>query len=227
MTTMKKNEVLAKCDQMEALGDYESAVVLLGKAIAFSPEEKDFWVNRGRLRCDCLATPIDALADFQQAIACDPDSPVPHQYLSLCYQILGDADAAFAHAERALELDGCDAFSHYVVAKCRLSAERFHAAVKHLESAVNIDNQSYVFWNALGDAYLGALKTTKAIKAYRHAYSLKPNVTLQIRLARIELDLGNVLSAMAHLDSAANFELNESEQALVDGYRELAKRCLL
>ena len=53
-----------------------------------------------------------ALADFQQAIAIDPDFGDVHQAIAHVHEKLGDFDAALAAAQRAVECNPDDFLAH-------------------------------------------------------------------------------------------------------------------
>lgn len=54
----------------------------------------------------------EAIAKFVEAIAADPQYPLPHHALAVCYGRIHQHDKAVEHAERACELEPQDPFSH-------------------------------------------------------------------------------------------------------------------
>jgi len=80
------------------------SLALIDRAVEARPEEKEFWLFRGRYRIesqDCAG----ALADFRRAALLAPGDSAAHASLGLAALCLGDRETARAALERSLELD--------------------------------------------------------------------------------------------------------------------------
>lgn len=222
-----RNTIVDRCDELCSSGRVDDALTLLSGAIASEPDKISYRLCRGRIYCDRLGETSKGVDDFEQALSLNPQSPVAHQYLCLCYLKEGKHDVALEHAEQAMDLNCDDEFSHYVLAKSRLAAERFHSAIKYFKSAIEIDSNRALFWEGLGTAYLESGAVDEAEQAYVQAIALEPTAILHIRLARVYLDAGNVSNAMKSLNRAERFKLTEAERLLVNGYAAIAKQSSL
>ena len=83
---------------------WNEAELLLGRAIAMSPEVKEYYNLRGvaRFKAENFA---DAAGDFEAALALDSGSVMDLANLGLCYKFLGHTEAAVEFLGKALELD--------------------------------------------------------------------------------------------------------------------------
>jgi len=210
----------------ECLGEYEKAFDDFSAAAQLEPDQMFHWQSRGVLLCQRLGRPADALQDFKRALSADPSSSVLHQHLSLCYLQLGDSDAASDHAERAIDLDGSDAYSYYCLGQCRLAAERYHSAAKQFETALRLEPRCARFWIGLCDASAGTGDLEKSQECCEKAIGLEPSAMSYIQLAEIQLGVENAEGAIESLKAASEFDLNEIERTLVGGYLEVAKQRL-
>lgn len=206
----------------ERLEEYSLALKDYSTALEMEPT-MEYWVTRGRLVFDKFRRAEEAVEDFMFAIAADPTSPIPHQHLSLCYLLIGDSYKAHKHAEHAVNLDDKDAFSYFCKAKCDIAAKKWSSAIEQIRIATELDSKSSLYWDALGRSYLGTKDTEQAIECYKKAIIFGPSAARYIRLARIQLDLGDVEAAIENLNFAKEFELGEVDRILVEGYLSVAK----
>ena len=85
-------------------GTPQRSLALLDRAVAIRPEEREFWLFRGRYRVEARQC-AGALDDFRHAADLDPDDPTVHASLALAALCAGDRDTAVAGLRRSLELD--------------------------------------------------------------------------------------------------------------------------
>jgi len=77
---------------------------LLDGAVEARPEEKQFWVFRGRYRVEA-GNCSGAVGDFDRAASLDPGDPAIYASSALAHLCLGDPAAAAAEFRRSLELE--------------------------------------------------------------------------------------------------------------------------
>ncbi len=210
--------------RFEQLGEFPSAFDDYSSAIDIDPENMIYFVSRGRLLCDKMGRALEAIADFRAAAGKAPDSPIPHQHMSLCYLMMDETENASIQAELALALSSGDASSHYCLAQCRIARSDWLSAIKELEKATGLSPNTSAYWAALGRAFMGAKDNEKARACYDNVIKIKPEANAYIRLARIDLESGESEQAINCLNLARQFELNDVEKSLVDGYLGIASQ---
>lgn len=210
--------------RQERLGNHQLAREDYSQAVILAPEVMEYWLSRGRLLCDRLNLANEALADFQKAANLNPRSAVPLQYLSLCHSVCGNLDVAFECANRAVALDPEDALSHYFLGRCYLDAGSFSLAAREFEIALHYDRNSALCWSGLGRAQAEIGDLGEAEESYKNAVSIAPSASLCLELACVQLDGGHADRAIATLNMAQRFNLNEVERTLVEGYLSVARK---
>lgn len=209
-------------EQYEYLGEFEKALDDFSSALLLEPNETNYLKARGVLLSSRLGRPEDSLDDFSKASSVDPSSAVPHQHMSISHLLLGNVNAACDHAERAIDLDDSDGFSHYCLGQCRLAEERFHSARTEFEIALKLGPQSARFWNGLTTACLRTGELDKAELYCQNAINLEASAMSYLSLARIQLDRANPQGAIESLETAKTFDLGYAEQVLLDGFLKMA-----
>lgn len=86
------------------MDQWDKAVPLLDRAIALSPEVKEYFNLRGVARFKAGGY-ADAAGDFEAALALDSGSVMDLANLGLCHKFLGHTQAAIGFLEKALEMD--------------------------------------------------------------------------------------------------------------------------
>jgi ribosomal protein S12 methylthiotransferase accessory factor len=94
------------------LQEWDKAEPLLGRAIAMSPEVKEYYNLRGvsRFKAGNFA---DAAVDFEAALALDSGSAMDLANLGLCHKLLGHTEAAAEFLSHALEMDPSLTFARH------------------------------------------------------------------------------------------------------------------
>jgi adenylate cyclase len=151
------------------------------------PENLDAWElhHRGmaELYKRTFETNVEARRLFAAAIERDPNFAAPHAGISRTYQtdrILGDMGdtgaLAFQYANRAVELDDRDAFTHYALGAAYLFiGEDFDAALRELEEARQINPGDAQVLHMMGRAYLGAGRAEEGLSFLNEAVRLSPS----------------------------------------------------
>ena len=80
------------------------SLALLDRAVAIRPEEREFWLFRGRYRVEARQC-AGALDDFRHAAELDPEDPAVHASAALAALCLGDRATAVEGLRRSLALD--------------------------------------------------------------------------------------------------------------------------
>lgn len=80
------------------------SLALLDRAVAARPEEREFWLFRGRYRVDARQC-AGALDDFRHAAELDPEDPAVHASAALAALCLGDRATATEGLRRSLALE--------------------------------------------------------------------------------------------------------------------------
>ena len=205
-------------EQYEYLGEFEKALDDFSSALLLEPNETNYLQARGVLLSSRLGRAEESLDDFSKAASLDPSSAVPHKHLSISHLLLGNLASAYDHAERAIDLDDSDGFSHYCLGRCLLAEKRFHSARTEFEIALKLGPQSARFWNGLSSACLGTGELDKAELYCQNGINLEASAMSYLSLARIQLDRANPQGAIESLETAKTFNLGYAEQVLLDGY---------
>ena len=88
----------------ERAGELKRSLALLDGAIEARPDDKEYWLFRGRYRVeghDCQG----ALSDFEQAASLAPEDPAVFASAALAHLCLDDRQGAITAFRRSLELD--------------------------------------------------------------------------------------------------------------------------
>jgi serine/threonine protein kinase/Flp pilus assembly protein TadD len=90
------------------LGEYETALISLGEAIALAPDFSGYYIDRGWFYLDEIGEGAPALSDFDKAIGLEPDNPNYYFQRGLAHQRLGQINQARENYQLYLEITAGD-----------------------------------------------------------------------------------------------------------------------
>ena len=152
-----------------ALAGAASAADLSKTAPAASPDV----VQQAALYAARQSWP-EAAAAYRQAIATSPQDASLHNRLGMCYQRMGDANAARAAYRRATELrkDYAEAWNN--LGTLDHGRGRYKQAIAAYSRAISIKPGEAVFYKNLGSAWLARGNVEKTLEAWNEALRLDP-----------------------------------------------------
>ncbi|APW62385.1 tetratricopeptide repeat-containing sulfotransferase family protein [Paludisphaera borealis] len=176
-------------------GDPSRAFTLMGKAVAFRPEEADYHAG--------LAEVHRALGQFDHAVACcreaarlRPDSPEHLGNLGAILVDRGEVDAAVGCFREALRLRPEFVAAHNNLGNALLIQGDATAALDHFRIAARLDPESGEPHLNLGAILMGRGELKESLVHCREAVRLRPD------LLAARIHLGNVLLMLGRLDEA-------------------------
>jgi len=202
-------------------GHHETAVDLIGKAIARNNGVADFHCNIGNA-LQVLGRLAEAEAHYRRAIDLNPDHADSHNNLGNALMAQGKPDEAQARFRRALALRGGYAEAHFNLANALKACGRVEESVRHYREAIshkpdfaaarrNLDNalaqpiarversetRGAEHWFEQGLALQKAKKLGDAVAAYLRAQEIDPGYPyLRNNLAAAYVDLGQAGKAI-------------------------------
>ncbi|HXY41077.1 MAG TPA: tetratricopeptide repeat protein [Vicinamibacteria bacterium] len=116
----------------------------------------------------------EAAAAYRQAVAASPHDASLHNRLGMCYQRLGDVNAARAAYRRATELrkDYAEAWNN--IGTLEHGRGRYKQAIAAYSRAIGIKPGEAVFYKNLGSAWLARGNVEKTLEAWNEALRLDP-----------------------------------------------------
>lgn len=122
-----------------AAGDAQEAVDLYGQALELSPGNVEALTYRGWLRYQALDRPDEAWADFDEAVAVDPEYPDVRIFRAVAFLEEGDADSAEEELAAYDAIGDQPPFAAQLLASFRL---RERVAVARVEESGLLDPDS-------------------------------------------------------------------------------------
>lgn len=176
-------------------GRHESAIDLIGRAIALAPLTAPYHANlaaalRAMRRLD------EAVAASSRAIAMQPDFAAAHYNLGNALKDQGKLAAAAAAYERALALKPDFADAHYNLGLVRRKEGKLGPAIAAYRRALALRPEHAEAYNDLGNALHDGGKLDEAATAYERALALRPDFAAACN------NLGSVREKQRHLAEA-------------------------
>ncbi|MEQ9448312.1 MAG: tetratricopeptide repeat protein, partial [Rhodospirillaceae bacterium] len=211
---------------LKALERNDEALAAYDKACALNPGYADARLNAGTL-LHKLGRTTEAIASFREMVRIAPADPRAHYNLGVCLteslpsekedkreRLIKEAEDAF---KRALALNANDANTHYAYANL-LSAKGDHDnAIKHTQTAINLNPNWPEALSDLGERLRAADRFDEAINVLRRAASLRPRDSI------IQYNLATALSDVEEYSEAERIFLDviESDPSFVRAYANL------
>ena len=117
-----------------------------------------------------------AVAAYKEAIVANPEDAALHNHVGICYQRMGDANAARKAYKRAIDLRGTTPTSGTTSARSTTPAAGTGRRSPAYNKAIELDPRSAVFYRNLGGAWLARGDGAKALEAWNEAYRIDPGV---------------------------------------------------
>jgi len=95
-----------------ASGDNQTALTMLGEAVAADPADPDLYNNRGNVLSNMGKT-REALADYDRAISMKTSDPAYFSNRGLAHERLGNQDRACADYKNACDLGDCEFYKSF------------------------------------------------------------------------------------------------------------------
>jgi tetratricopeptide (TPR) repeat protein len=118
----------------------------------------------------------DAGEIYEELTRIYPTELLPLVNLSYVLFRIGNFDEAAETLKRAIQIDGDAALPRYLMAVSLLRLRRPHEAITHLRVAARTDVRSPAVYQALGIAYVMAGDTKSAVRSFRTALTLAPDL---------------------------------------------------
>jgi len=106
----------------------------------------------------------DSVAEYRQALALDPLSPLLHTALGAEYYFEHDYDRSIDQSRRALDLDPNFILAYFNVGRAYVQKRAYAKAIAELTKARELSAESSAMTMALGYAYAAAAKKSDAVK---------------------------------------------------------------
>ncbi len=116
----------------------------------------------------------EAAAAYREASAANPKDATLHNRLGMCYQRMGDANAARTEYKRATELRKDYAEAYNNLGTLEHARGRYKQAISAYAHAIGIKPGEAVFHKNLGSAWLAKGDVQKTLEAWNEALRLDP-----------------------------------------------------
>jgi tetratricopeptide (TPR) repeat protein len=176
-----------KGDVQEALDDGQ-------KAVALSPSVENCYDYA--LALEEAGKLPDAIAEYERALAIDPDLAKAHYNLGVLFVRTGKLDEGEAEYRRAIQVMPGFGSPHNNLSGLLLQQGQINEAVEEGRAAVNCDSRNATAHNTFGFALAKAGNSNEAVAEYEKAIALNPG------LAEAHNNLG--------IEFAKNGQLNEA-----------------
>ena len=173
---------------------FDEAVAHYSAAARLKPEFL-YYFNLANAFVDA-GKPVEAVANYQQALRLDPGSSAAHHNLGLALQAQGQPDAAMAEFRAALKLQPDYESAEHHLANRLADAGRLEEAIAHYLAALRLDPNHAESYNGLGICYAMQGKLPEAERQFREAVRLNPDHP------GAQSNLGNALGAQNKVDEA-------------------------
>lgn len=146
-----------------------------------------------------LGDHVQAIADYDQAIAGAPDEPLFYNNRGNSYHQLGQEEAAIQDYDEALQIDPRFAFVYYNRGTALVNLGAINEAVEDFNIALDVDpNLAVAYWGR-GRVFriLGDFET--ALDDYEAAHQLDPGLDVALNRGFLFMFLGDFATAEAEL----------------------------
>jgi len=175
-------------------GRLDSAVALIGSAIALNASAAAH--NNRAIALQKLGRLDEALGDFDQAIALEPDYAEAYNNRGDAFRELGRLDEALAGFDQAIALKPDYAVGHNNRGIVLRKVERFAEAVASYDRAIALQPEYAAAYSNRGNALLDLLRIEAALASYDTAIALDPDY------AEAHAGRGNALAELERPDEA-------------------------
>jgi tetratricopeptide (TPR) repeat protein len=195
------------------------ALAAAGITIVFDPLEKRAPFLRPAL-CGALLLILGALTWRQCAmyaneetlwwstLARNPDSWMAHNNIAIRLQHSGRLDDAFAHYNKALEINPGYGEAHYNLANALVQSRRVEEAIAHYQKALEINPNNIAAHYNLATVLVQTGQAEEALIHYRRALEINPaNAAAHNNLGNTLAQLGRLDEAVPHFRKALEIEL--------------------
>jgi arylsulfatase A-like enzyme/cytochrome c-type biogenesis protein CcmH/NrfG len=203
--------LLKEASAAAAIGEVETAIAVLRRALAADPEIVEGHLLLGNFERRARR-PQAAIAAYRAALALDGEHQEALHNLALAYKEMGRLDDALAGLERAHALDPRNGKAIWQLADVEMRRRRFDLAEAALLRALELDLDRARFLLKLGECYLEMGRAADAERRLREALAENP------RLATAHFSLGLVHEAQGRAAEAVAAYRAELESH-ADAYR--------
>ena len=154
-----------------------------------------------------------AISEYRQAIALNPNSPIIHNRLGVAYSELKQYDAALDAYQKALVLSPMTAEPHYNMGLVYLKQGDLPRAAEAFKRAVAIDAEWGDPYTGLGEVYLKQGDFGQAARAYKQATRLNPsgNPSAILGLGKTYVKQGRLEDATIAIEKAIEIQVDNTE----------------
>ena len=154
-----------------------------------------------------------AISEYRQAIALNPNSPIIYNRLGVAYSELKQYDAALDAYQKALALSPMTAEPHYNIGLVYLKQGNFPRAAEAFKRAVAIDAEWGDVYTGLGEVYLKQGDFGQAARAYKQATRLNPsgNPSAILGLGKTYVKQGRLDDAIIAIEKAIEIQVDNTE----------------
>ncbi|MGX5214713.1 tetratricopeptide repeat protein [Streptomyces violaceus] len=187
---------------LDAEGIAAALGLLLRRAVLDAPAQARARVVRGdELRGE--GAYAEALAEYDRAVALDPELAVAYRYRAGVRGDLGDHDAAIADLDRAVTLEPDNAWYVALRGEHHRLARHGTEAIRDLSEAIRLDPANEFAWASRGATHERAGHLDAALADLGRSLDLKPDYAWALaRRARVWRALGDSDRQLADLDRA-------------------------
>lgn len=151
--------------------NWEQALFYYNKAVKFSPEKGEFWVNRAATKAS-MGNMRDALEDVSIGIERDPAHLNGYQTRFLIQQYLNNYEASLFDLNKLIEYKPKDSGPRYEKGRVHLVLGRPAEAIKYFNEAINLDPNQGLYYKERAKAYLATGNKQGAAADFNKAQQL-------------------------------------------------------
>jgi tetratricopeptide (TPR) repeat protein len=195
------NRLLADAQSAIARQDYDTAAQNYQDYLAKKPDDAEVHFNLGYVYT-AMQRPDDAKAEYEKAVALDPDDPK----MAPAYQNLGltllpkDPAAAVDPLQHAATLAPQDARTKWLLGMALENSGKLEPAIEQYQDAEKLNAKDFDTRLALGHALIAAGRPADAEPELREALTLRPDGP---DVDRVHLELAQCLIAQKKNEAAA------------------------
>jgi len=191
------------------MGNHAQAEAILQRLLAANPREVEAQVGLGIVAAETGRRDI-AVQRMKQALTLEPRYLPALRWLFFLLIQSRRTEEARECGHQIASLDPYNAVLHADLART-LSEQGFYAeAIPYFEKAIELDSSNPTFVFALADAYLNAGRDRDAVDMIRKGVAMAPDPAGLVKLAYMELGLGNVKDAEKYCKQALGQEPPEA-----------------